>query len=136
MLVFDWRSLNQVCALEADIAQISGGHNAEIGERGINLSGGQKTRLSLARAVYADRDVYLLDDVLSAVDPEVCNDIIEDGVLGALRDTTRVLVTNAMHVLPRADLVVVVEAGRIAAVGKYDDLLAEGFDLLNHVAIR
>ena len=73
--------------------------------------------------------------MLSAVDPEVCNDIIADGILGALRDTTRVLVTHAMHVLPRADLVIVVEAGRIAAVGKYADLVAQGFDLLNHVAI-
>ena len=108
----------------------------QVGERGFTLSGGQQQRIAFARAVYAGADLYVLDDVLSAVDPEVCNDIIEDGVLGALRDTTRVLVTNAMHVLPRADLVVVVEAGRIAAVGKYDDLLAEGFDLLNHVAIR
>ena len=53
--------------MEDDIQTITGGNNAEIGERGINLSGGQKARVSLARAVYSDRDIYLLDDILSAV---------------------------------------------------------------------
>jgi len=51
------------------------GENTTIGERGVNISGGQKARLSLARAIYSDADIYLLDDPLSAVDPQVANDI-------------------------------------------------------------
>ncbi|KAJ1631469.1 P-loop containing nucleoside triphosphate hydrolase protein, partial [Pavlovales sp. CCMP2436] len=62
----------KACALEQDLASLPAGDATEIGERGINLSGGQKARVALARACYADADVYLLDDVLSAVDAEVC----------------------------------------------------------------
>ena len=62
-----YREAIRVCSMEDDIQTITGGNNAEIGERGINLSGGQKARVSLARAVYSDRDIYLLDDILSAV---------------------------------------------------------------------
>ena len=51
------------------------GKDTVIGERGINISGGQKARISLARAVYSDRDIFLLDDPLSAVDPEVASKI-------------------------------------------------------------
>lgn len=57
----------KACALEADFAELRGGDAAEVGERGITLSGGQKARLALARACYAGADVYLLDDPLSAV---------------------------------------------------------------------
>ena len=59
----------------ADIEILPGGDLTEIGERGINLSGGQKTRVSLARAVYADHDIFLLDDPLSAVDAHVGSEI-------------------------------------------------------------
>ena len=61
------------CALAHDIAQLPAGDATEIGERGVNLSGGQKARLALARAAYARRDVVLLDDPLSAVDPRVAH---------------------------------------------------------------
>lgn len=58
----------RACALERDIELMEHGDQTEIGERGINLSGGQKQRIQLARAVYQDSDIYLLDDVFSAVD--------------------------------------------------------------------
>lgn len=57
----------EACALGPDIASFSGGDMAEIGERGVNLSGGQRIRITLARAVYSNADIYLLDDPLSAV---------------------------------------------------------------------
>lgn len=58
----------RICQLEADLAQLEFADQTEIGERGINLSGGQKQRIQLARAVYQDCDIYLLDDIFSAVD--------------------------------------------------------------------
>lgn len=118
-----------------DLEQLRDGDDTEVGERGFTLSGGQQQRIAFARAVYSNADLYVLDDVLSAVDPEVCNLIIQNGLLGALKKTTRVLVTNAMHVLPQADLVVVVDNGKIHAVGKYEQLLSSGIDLLNHVTV-
>jgi ATP-binding cassette subfamily C (CFTR/MRP) protein 4 len=64
--------------LTKDLQLFALGANTTLGERGINISGGQKARLSLARAVYADADIYLLDDPLSAVDPQVANDIFNN----------------------------------------------------------
>ncbi|PIO56277.1 hypothetical protein TELCIR_22324, partial [Teladorsagia circumcincta] len=79
------------CALRADLAQLSNGDQTEIGEKGINLSGGQKARVALARAVYQDRDVYLLDDPLSAVDAHVAKHIFTHviGPKGLLANKTR-----------------------------------------------
>ena len=86
--------------MESDIAQIMGGDSAEIGERGINLSGGQKARVSLARVVYNDRDIYLLDDPLSAVDTHVAEHIFDQCITGKLREKTVVLVTHAVQFFP------------------------------------
>lgn len=66
-----YKAVIHACALEADIASFVAGHDTQIGERGVTLSGGQKARLSLARAVYRKASVYLLDDPLSAVDTKV-----------------------------------------------------------------
>ena len=72
----------------------SNGAETVIGERGINISGGQKARISLARAIYSNADIYLLDDPLSAVDPEVANAIFEECITGFLADKLVVLVTH------------------------------------------
>jgi len=66
----------------------------EIGEREINLSGGQKSRISLARAVYSRRDLYLLDDPLSAVDAKVAKNLFENVIKGMLKDYPVILVTH------------------------------------------
>ena len=73
---------------------MSDGQYTKIGERGINISGGQKARISLARAVYADADIYLFDDPLSAVDPEVAKLIFDECIRGFLKNKLRVLVTH------------------------------------------
>ena len=70
------------------------GEDTVIGERGINISGGQKARISLARAIYADADIYLLDDPLSAVDPEVGNKIFTECIQQHLKDKIVILVTH------------------------------------------
>lgn len=67
----------RVCSLTQDLAQMTFGDKTEIGERGINLSGGQKQRIQLARAVYQDADVYILDDVFSAVDAHTGSDLFK-----------------------------------------------------------
>ncbi|VDM59578.1 unnamed protein product [Angiostrongylus costaricensis] len=82
--------LFKACALNDDLKQLPNGDRTEIGEKGINLSGGQKARVALARAVYQDRDVYLLDDPLSAVDAHVSKHIFTNviGPQGLLKNKT------------------------------------------------
>jgi ABC-type multidrug transport system fused ATPase/permease subunit len=79
-----------------DIEVFPNGVNTVIGERGINISGGQKARISLARAVYSEAEIYLLDDPLSAVDPEVANAIFHDCIVGTLKDKCVILVTHQL----------------------------------------
>ena len=80
----------------------------EIGEKGINLSGGQKARVSLARAVYAERDIILMDDPISALDANVKKKIFQNVFIGKLRDKTRVLVTHAVDFLHLVDRIIVI----------------------------
>lgn len=84
----------KVSQLDQDISAFAAGIKTMIGERGINISGGQKARISLARAIYQDADIYLLDDPLSAVDPEVANNIYRDCIQKALKHKLVVLVTH------------------------------------------
>ena len=100
-----------------------------MGEQGIVISGGQKQRISLARACYAQADVYLLDDPLSAVDSHVARHLFEQCIVGALGGTSRVLVTHKLELLPHADHVVVMRDGRAAFQGTYKELLSSGLDL-------
>lgn len=112
------------CQLLPDLQQLPAGDETEIGERGINLSGGQKQRVSLARAVYADRDLYVFDDPLSAVDQHVGKKLFFGCFCGALSGKTRVLVTNQLHYLPHCDRVAVLAHGKIVAIGTYAELVA------------
>ena len=112
------------CALLPDLAILPGGDLTEIGEKGINLSGGQKARIALARAVYARAPVVLLDDPLSAVDAHVGKHIFQQvlGPNGLLAGTTRVLVTHQTQYLPHADAVIILDSGRVLAQGTYLEL--------------
>ena len=75
-----------ICCLDHDLKNFYNGADSEIGERGINASGGQKARISLARAVYSDADIYLLDDPLSAVDPDISRKLYKECIEGYLKD--------------------------------------------------
>ncbi|GIY00685.1 multidrug resistance-associated protein 1 [Caerostris extrusa] len=101
------------------------GDETEIGEKGVNLSGGQKLRVNLAQAVYQDKDVYLLDDPLSAVDVHVRKALFKDiiGNNGLLKNKTRILVTHDVSVLSDVDLIVSMKDGAIDEMGTYNDLL-------------
>lgn len=113
------------CALKPDLEVLAAGDLTEIGEKGINLSGGQKQRISLARAIYCDADVYLLDDVLSAVDAHVGKHIFNKviGPQGMLNRKTRIFVTHGITFLPQVDKIVVISNGSISEVGTYNELL-------------
>ncbi|XP_062999664.1 ATP-binding cassette sub-family C member 6 isoform X2 [Elgaria multicarinata webbii] len=115
----------EACALQPDLDSFPAGSQTEIGEKGINISGGQKQRLSLARAVYKKASIYLLDDPLSAVDAPVGQHIFEQvlGPNGLLKNKTRVLVTNAVHVLPRVDHIIVITNGEISETGSCQELV-------------
>ena len=89
----------RVCCLGPDLASLPDGDQTEIGERGVTLSGGQKARMSLARAVYADADIVVLDDPLSAVDSHVARALFTDVISGCLAAKTLVFATNHVHFL-------------------------------------
>ncbi|KAJ7607493.1 multidrug resistance-associated ABC transporter [Roridomyces roridus] len=121
-----FRQVVRACSLEHDLEMLPHGENTEIGERGINLSGGQKARVSLARAAYSHTDVVLLDDPLSAVDSHVGKAILEQCILrGPLADRTRVLVTHALHVLDKTDYIYIMDNGVITEEGTYQTLMQE-----------
>lgn len=121
------------CALAEDLKILPDGDTTEVGERGISLSGGQKARLTLARAVYARADVYLLDDVLSAVDQHVGRHLISNvlGPKGLLARKTRILATNSIPVLLEADYVTMLRDGKSIESGTYDQLLAMKGEVAN-----
>ncbi|KAG0046289.1 hypothetical protein BGZ83_008529 [Gryganskiella cystojenkinii] len=125
----------EACCLRQDLDMLPAGDQTEIGERGINLSGGQKQRVSMARAAYADADIYLLDDPLSAVDAHVDQQLWQQliGPTGLLRDKTRLLVTHGIHHLESVDSIIVLKNGRISEMGHFVQLLAnrQGFYQLN-----
>ncbi|GJP77074.1 hypothetical protein CLOP_g7507 [Closterium sp. NIES-67] len=121
-----YNAILDACALRKDLAALPDGDSTEIGERGINLSGGQKQRVALARAVYADTDIVLLDDPLSAVDAHVGAHLFERCVRGILENKTRVFVTNQLNYVPEADLIAVVDKGTVVEQGTYKDLMARG----------
>ncbi|KAJ3794827.1 multidrug resistance-associated ABC transporter [Lentinula aff. detonsa] len=112
------------CSLTQDLDVLPNGERTMIGEKGVNISGGQKARISLARAAYSDSDIVLLDDPLSAVDAHVGKDVLENCLLsGPLADKTRILVTHALHFLDKTDYIYIVEEGAIKEQGTYQDLV-------------
>ncbi|MES1904401.1 MAG: Canalicular multispecific organic anion transporter 1 [Paramarteilia canceri] len=114
-------------ALEEDFKMLASGDSTQIGEKGINLSGGQKQRIALARAVYAKKELYILDDPLSAVDVHVSKHIFKKVVSnkGILNNTTRLFVTNNPIFLAKCDRVLIIEEGKIIADDKYENLTSQ-----------
>ncbi|KAK9742712.1 hypothetical protein RND81_03G192700 [Saponaria officinalis] len=122
----------KACALMKDFELFSHGDLTEIGERGINMSGGQKQRIQIARAVYQDADIYLLDDPFSAVDAHTGSQLFQECLMGVLRDKTILYVTHQVEFLPAADLILVMQDGRITQAGSFTELLEQniGFEVL------
>ncbi|XP_001603825.1 multidrug resistance-associated protein 4 [Nasonia vitripennis] len=112
----------KACALLEDFEQLPNGDESIVGEHGASLSGGQCARVGLARAVYRDADIYLLDDPLSAVDTRVGKRLFEDVVNGLLKDKTRVLVTHQLQYLKAADEIILIDKGRVEYQGDFANL--------------
>ena len=122
---FDQKFYDEVvfsCSLNSDLDILPGGENTEVGERGITLSGGQKARISLARGVYGERNIILLDDVLSAVDAKVGKHIMNSCILGLLKEKTRILVTHQLSFIKFADRIVFLNGDGTIDVGTFDEL--------------
>lgn len=120
------------CALRPDLEMLPNGDLTEIGERGITVSGGQKQRLNIARAIYFNSDIVLMDDPLSAVDAHVGRHIFDNAICGLLKDKCRVLGTHQLHVLSRCDRIIWMQEGRIETIDTFANLINhnEGFQKL------
>ncbi|KAK6462759.1 P-loop containing nucleoside triphosphate hydrolase protein [Scheffersomyces coipomensis] len=113
------------CQLLPDLKILPDGDDTQVGEKGISLSGGQKARLSLARAVYARADIYLLDDVLSAVDSHVGKNLLTkvfSRTTGLLATKTIILSTNSISALNYSDKITLIAKGEIIEESTYDDI--------------
>ena len=123
-----YNSVLQGCDLASDLAILPAGDGTIIGDRGVNLSGGQRARVGLARAVYAAADIYLLDDPLSAVDPKVANTLFQQAICGLLRNKTRILITHQVQFLSSSSVsrVLVLENGHVRSLGTYQELRESG----------
>uniref|UniRef100_A0A8B9PI14 Multidrug resistance-associated protein 4 n=1 Tax=Apteryx owenii TaxID=8824 RepID=A0A8B9PI14_APTOW len=118
----------KVCALKKDMELLANGDLTVIGDRGATLSGGQKARVNLARAVYQDADIYLLDDPLSAVDAEVGRHLFEKCICQALHQKVSVLVTHQLQYLRAATQILILKDGRMVGKGTYSEFLRSGID--------
>ena len=113
-----YQTVVSVCSLIQDIAALPNGDITEIGERGTNLSGGQKARVGLARALYARADVYLLDDVLSAVDASVGEAIWRDAIRHFLAGKTVLVVTHSRAAIIDASYLIQIDTlGHVVSAG-------------------
>ncbi|CAG9799085.1 unnamed protein product [Chironomus riparius] len=121
-----YQAVINCCALTEDIEKL-GGDNIGIGEAGKTLSGGQRARLALARALYQDKQVYFMDDVLSALDAHVANHVIKYCIFGYLLKKTRIIVSQNKTLLEHANQIITVDKGTVTSI----DLMNEDEDDLS-----
>lgn len=117
-----YKDVVKVCALERDFKLLPYGDSTIVGERGISLSGGQKARVNLARAIYKQADIYLLDDPLSAVDTHVGKHIFHECVRRYLQDKICILVTHQLQYLKNVQNLVVMNQARVEIQGTFAEL--------------
>ena len=115
------------CQLKYDLDNFEGKDLTEIGEKGVNLSGGQKVRVSLARTVYSNPDIYLFDDPISALDANIGKKIMKDLIVKYLKGKTRVVVTHALQYLKYMDRIIYMKNGRIEWGGTYKEIQKQEF---------
>ena len=117
-----------ICELNPDLEALIGGDMTEIGEKGINLSGGQRARINIARALYNnEKDIYIFDDPLSALDANVGKNIIRNCIVNYLEEKTRILITHSLHHCYYADRIYYMKKGKIVWEGDYESLKKQEF---------
>ena len=116
------------CCLLPDLDILPNGDQCELGDRGVNLSGGQKARLSLARTCYKDADIYLFDDVLSAVDARVGKYIMDKCMLELLHGKTKVLATHQLSLKNKVDKILFINSNGDISFGTDAELMATNIE--------
>ncbi|CAF3896965.1 unnamed protein product, partial [Rotaria sp. Silwood1] len=106
-----------------DFVQLSHGANTLVGDQGVMLSGGQKAHVNMARVLYRDADIYLLDDPLGAVDANVSKHLFEKSIKKYLHDKICILVTHQIQFLQDATIIIVLDNGEMIQMGTYEELL-------------
>ncbi|KAJ3268641.1 Multidrug resistance-associated protein 4 [Terramyces sp. JEL0728] len=124
-----FEAILEATGLDKDMKQFPAGQKTGIGEKGVNLSGGQKARVSLARAMYQDTDIVILDDPISALDAQVGRKVFNDALKGYMKDKTVILVTHQLHFLPEVDHIIVLDNGKIGEQGAFKELMSKGGSL-------
>lgn len=122
----DYKAYNDVvdaCDLRKDLETFNDYDSELISDRGGSLSGGQRARIALARALYQDVDLYLIDDLFNSLDQQTAKNIYENCILKHLSSKTRIVCTNQYEYLKNADRVVLMENGCVKRVGKPEEVL-------------
>jgi len=119
------RAAAQIAQIARDLEDFPLGYQTVVGERGVTLSGGQKQRATIARALARDPAILILDDALSSVDTSTEEEILQ-GLRRFMQSRTSILISHRISTVRHADLIVVLDAGRIIEQGTHDELLARG----------
>uniref|UniRef100_A0A8D0GZU4 ATP binding cassette subfamily C member 8 n=1 Tax=Sphenodon punctatus TaxID=8508 RepID=A0A8D0GZU4_SPHPU len=131
-----YKAVIDACSLQPDIDIdiLPHGDQTQIGERGINLSGGKRQRISVARALYQHTNVVFLDDPFSALDIHLSDHLMQEGILKMLREDkkTVILVTHKLQYLPHADWIIAMKDGTIQREGTLKDIQKSESELFEH----
>ena len=122
-----YQQVIKFCQLEKDIESLPAGDLTEIGTNGANLSGGQKSRINLARSVYQDSDIYLFDDPISSVDSIVYNKILELVIKNFLKNKTIIFASNDIKYMNHFDKVIFIEKEKVKFFGNHAELEKKDF---------
>ena len=122
-----YNKIISICQLEPDLKTFQKGDQTEIGEKGLNLSGGQKARISIARAIYTNSEIYIFDDPLSALDAYVGMNLFKGVFNEYLKDKTFIISTHALQYLNFFDRIIYMNDGKIEWVGTYNEIISQDF---------
>jgi ATP-binding cassette subfamily C (CFTR/MRP) protein 1 len=117
---FDWAI--KYSALDIDLKNWEKKELHKIGDDGAALSGGQRARVALARCLYQDPDIYIFDDIMSALDAKVGAFITEETIMKQLKGKTVILVTHGLQYLKYSDYIYVMEKGEVALEGGFEEV--------------
>ena len=122
-----YKRIISICQLEPDLLTLPKGDQTEIGEKGLNLSGGQKARISIARAIYSESEIYIFDDPLSALDAYVGMNLFKGVFNEYLKDKTFIISTHALQYLNFFDRIIYMNDGKIEWSGTYNEIITQDF---------